>query len=465
MSNPLIDEDSESACLSSMFRGQAARDAAFAGLKSEHFAASLHRATFDGLLATTNAGDEPTVENVAAWLHREKRLERIGGVAALHAIRNSFNSTIAVDAIVRQVRDLGRLREAVTVAKSIEAEATAATTDPQTFLDRASTQYANLAESGRSSTMTPMAAAVASAFNSLHKAHSATGNGLVGQPTGWDTIDQLTQGWQNAEQYVIAGRPGSGKTAFMMLASCASAAIIGTNVKTCKPDGTNVVAVFSLEMGLDALVKRTIACDARVDFNKLRGGKLNDEEWKRVVAAGNDLSTLPLFIDDFGGAKATPMDIRAKARKLAAESARLGKRLSLIAIDYLQLLNGRGLIGPKDSREREVAECSAFCKRLAKELNVPILLLAQLNRPPKTTGCPPPPQLENLRESGGIEQDADAVIFIHREEYYLRDKTPHDKKGKASIIMAKQRNGPTGVVTMNFDGRFVLFTDEPKEYT
>jgi replicative DNA helicase len=255
-------------------------------------------------------------------------------------------------------------------------------------------------------------------------------------------LDKRTTGFQPSDLIIIAGRPSMGKTAFCLNIACYESI-----------DLNKTIAVFSLEMSKEQMVLRCISSEARVDAQNIRTGFLADRDWPRLTMASERLSGAPLFIDDTPAL--TVLDMRAKARRLKANQG-----LDLIIVDYLQLMRGRGDEG---SREQEISNISRSLKALAKELNVPVIALSQLNRSVETRGKDKRPMLSDLRESGAIEQDADVILFIYREEVYTKCECPADmncvcgNRGKAEVIIGKQRNGPIGKVDLSFMNTYTRF--------
>lgn len=267
-------------------------------------------------------------------------------------------------------------------------------------------------------------------------------SGITGLPTGFIDFDDQTSGLQPADLIIIAGRPSMGKTTFAM--NIAENAAIHSK---------QPVAVFSMEMPADSLAMRMLSSLGRIDQHRLRTGRLNDDDWPRLTSAIALLNEAPLFIDDTGGL--TPSELRARARRLKREHG-----LSLIIIDYLQLMSGSSNGRQAENRTNEISEISRSLKALAKELNVPVIALSQLNRsleqrPNKR------PVMSDLRESGAIEQDADIIVFIYRDEVYNEDSA---EKGKAEIIISKQRNGPIGTVALTFQGKYTRFENFAPAY-
>lgn len=268
---------------------------------------------------------------------------------------------------------------------------------------------------------------------------------ITGVPSGFKGLDELTTGFQKSDLVIIGGRPSMGKTAF----SLNIAQHVGVDLQ-------EPVAIFSLEMSKEQLAFRMLCSEAMVDSNKIRKGHINKrDDWHKLTSAASKLAEAPIFIDDSAGMSV--LEMRAKARRLKAEHG-----LSMIIVDYLQLMRGRG---NAERREQEISEISRSLKGLAKELHLPVVALSQLNRGVESR-TDKKPNLADLRESGAIEQDADVIIFLYRDEVYHKDR--NDKKGKAEIIVAKQRNGPTGEIPLTFLSqctRFVDYTDREYQET
>jgi replicative DNA helicase len=304
--------------------------------------------------------------------------------------------------------------------------------------------------------------AIEGAFKILTEA-AQRGGRVTGIETGFSDLDRRTAGLHDGDLYIVAGRPGMGKTAFVL--NMAVNVAKPRRVALAPPEDPYAeaaveepgygVGFFSLEMPREQLASRMLASEARVDGSHVRSGTLRPEDWNRLTQAAAQLGRLPIFIDDTPAL--TLLDLRAKVRRLQAELKRgegagTSQRLGLVVIDYLQLMQGRRDAG---SREQEISELSRGLKQLAKEMSVPVLALSQLNRSVETrTTKDKRPQLSDLRESGAIEQDADTIMFIYRDDYYFRDSAD---KGIAEIIVAKQRNGPTGSIKTKFTPEFVRF--------
>jgi replicative DNA helicase len=274
---------------------------------------------------------------------------------------------------------------------------------------------------------------------------SKKGDGLTGVPSGFLPLDRITSGWQPSDLIIIAARPGMGKTSFVL--ACA----LNAALKFKRP-----VALFSLEMASVQLVQRLISMESEIDGQKMRTGKLLDHEWQRVQDVVDRLSNVPIFIDDTPGINI--FELRAKCRRL-----KMRESIQVIIIDYLQLMSGSSENGRNSNREQEISTISRALKGMAKELAVPVIALSQLSRAVETRGGTKRPQLSDLRESGAIEQDADIVSFIFRNEYYgvMEDEEGRSTKGVAEIIIAKHRNGQLDTARLGFTAQFARFDDLP----
>lgn len=451
--NPPADLDAEAAVLSAVILKPAALDVVAPLLRSEDFFSAQNQILYRTVSSLSVAGEPVDIATIASRLKASGELARVGGVGYLAQIVDATPAVHHVEAHAQIVRRLSRLRACIAEAQAIAAEGYGSAGDVQGYLDGAAARVMRVATPDTAGTLVTMREAVSETFGRM----STNGANRRGVGSSWPSVDKLTAGWQPSEMMVLAARPGMGKTAAML-----TAAIEVAGHRATRPNGEEYLdqcaIVFSLEMSRDALVKRAIGAEAQVDGQALRTNNISQEDWGRLTSAAEYLSALPLFIDD--AAKPSPIEIRAKVRRVQAEQAQHGRRVGLVCIDYAQLVDGRPLVTKNANREQEVAAVSGAVVRMAKELGVPVMLLAQLKRPVQSTAVvPKAPSLEDLRESGSLEQDAHAVLFIHREEYYLRDKTPEDKRNVAEFILAKQRNGPTGVARLRFDGRYTLFSE------
>ncbi|BAL23001.1 replicative DNA helicase [Azoarcus sp. KH32C] len=404
-----------------------------------------HRRIFRHISKLIDLGKPADVVTVFESLEKNGEAEQAGGLAYLAEIANSTPSAANIRRYAEIVRERAILRKLVTVGDEIAASALSATgRDAKTLLDEAEAKVFEIAESTARTTtgfvsIQPILKQVVDRVQELYDRDNPTE--ITGVPSGLADLDAKTSGLQPSDMIIVAGRPAMGKTTFALN--------VAEHVAV---DCRLPVAIFSMEMPGTQLATRFISSVGRIDQGKIRTGRLGDEDWQRLTMAMGKLYDAPLFIDETPGLN--PIDLRARARRLSRQCGKLG----LIVIDYLQLM-----VGSKDSDNRasELSEISRSIKSLAKELHVPIIALSQLNRsleqrPNKR------PVMSDLRESGAIEQDADIIMFIYRDEVYNPDSPD---KGSAELIIGKHRNGPTGTVRMTFIGectRFENYTGEAR---
>jgi replicative DNA helicase len=403
-------------------------------LKPEHFYRPPHRKVFEAILALFERNEPIDLLTVTEVLRRRNHIEEIGGSAYLASLMEAVPTAANVLHHARMVRETAILRSLINVATEVIAECYEHTEDVEELLDRAERMIFEISEQRVSAAFANLKELLKDSIRyteQLYERHEL----ITGLPTGFRDFDQLTAGLQPSDLIIIAARPGMGKTSFALN--------IARNVGVRVQEPRQAAAIFSLEMSKEQLALRMLCAEARIDSSRLRRGYLDKNEWGRLVNAANDLSDTPIFIDDSPGL--TALDIRAKARRLQAEHG-----LSLIIIDYLQLLRGRGRV---ESRQQEISEISRSLKALAKELKVPVVALSQLSRAVEQRGDRIP-QLADLRESGAIEQDADLIVFIYRDEVYNKETKD---KGIAKIIVGKQRNGPTGEIELAFLKEYARF--------
>ncbi|WGY67140.1 replicative DNA helicase [Burkholderia cepacia] len=386
------------------------------------------------LIASTRPADVVTVYEAMVT---SGKAEDVGGLAYLNALAQNTPSAANIRRYAEIVRDRAVLRRLVSVADEISADAF----NPQgkevrQLLDEAESKVFSIAEEGARGNqgfleIGPLLTQVVERIDTLY--HTANPSDVTGTPTGFVDLDRMTSGMHGGELIIVAGRPSMGKTAFSMN--------IGEYVAV---EYGLPVAVFSMEMPGTQLVMRMLGSIGRLDQHRMRTGRLTDEDWPKLTHAVQKMSEAQLFIDETGGLN--PMELRSRARRLARQCGKLG----LIIVDYLQLMSGSS---QGENRATEISEISRSLKSLAKELDVPVIALSQLNRgleqrPNKR------PVMSDLRESGAIEQDADVILFIYRDEVYNPDSPD---KGTAEIIIGKQRNGPIGPVRLTFLGQYTKF--------
>ena len=393
-----------------------------------------HRRIFHSIGELSSQSHPVDVVTVSEWLENRNELDNAGGLSYLSALAKNTPSAANIKAYAMIVRERSVLRQLIHVANEIGDSAfNPEGRDSTQLLDKAEQLVFEIAEQGKRGQrgfqpIKDLLVQVVDRIDTLSYLETP----ITGIPTGYHDFDQKTSGLQNSDVIVVAGRPSMGKTALAM--NIAEEAAIKSKVP---------VAIFSMEMPAEQLVMRMLSSLGRVDQHKVRTGKLDDDDWPRLTSAMNILSEAPLYIDDTPAL--SPVELRARARRLKREHG-----LGMIVIDYLQLMH---VPVSKENRATEISEISRSLKALAKELNVPVLALSQLNRsleqrPNKR------PVMSDLRESGAIEQDADVIVFIYRDEVY-NDDSPD--KGIAEIIIAKQRNGPIGTVRLTFLGQYTRF--------
>ncbi|KPL19939.1 MAG: replicative DNA helicase [candidate division Zixibacteria bacterium SM23_81] len=395
-----------------------------------------HRKIFQAIISLFERNEAADLVTVAEELQRAKKLESIGGRVYLASLLENVATTANVTYHAQIVLKKAILRRLIEVATQIVSQGYEDVEEVDELLDRAEQQIFSIQEQRLKRGFVPLERILHTTFEAIEKLHDREG-GVIGVPSGFKKLDELTAGFQKGDLVIIAGRPSMGKTALALnIARNAS-------VEHKKP-----VAIFSLEMAGYQLAQRMLCSEARVDAHHVRKGTLPDQDWSKLSICVGELAEAPVYIDDSPGLGV--LEIRAKARRLLAE-----KKIEMVVIDYLQLMHG-----PKgaESRQQEISMISRSLKSLAKELQVPVLALSQLSRAVLTRGGDRRPQLSDLRESGALEQDADVVLFIYRGELYDRDN--EDLKGKAEIIIGKQRNGPIGTVNLTFNNRYTRF-DEP----
>ena len=404
-------------------------------LKPTDFYVPSHRRIFVAMIALFERGSEIDPVLVAEELRRDNSLEAAGGMIFLSNLAFGVYHVTSIAPYAKVIRGKHLLRQLVKVAGKITAEALEEEDEPQNILDHAEQAIFALADErirqGFQHIKEP-------AERVLEKAEAVEHHAMVvtGVATGFRALDALTSGFQKQDLVVLAARPSMGKTS-LALTLAQHAAI----------ESKAVVGIFSLEMSAEALAMRMLCSEANVDAQKFRSGYLSNEEWSRLGKALGKLADARIFIDDTPAISV--LEMRAKARRLATEQ----KQLDMIVVDYLQLMSGS--TRRFESRQQEVSQISRELKALAKELNVPMVALSQLSRAPENR-TDHRPQLADLRESGAIEQDADVVAFIYREEQYNRTE---ENKNIAELIVAKQRNGPTDTVYLAFLNQFAKFAD------
>jgi len=430
---PPHDLEAEKAVLSALLLDNAAVHTAFIEVRAEDFYHPAHRTLYAAMVALRDMNEPVDLHTLSDYLNRHKLLDRVGGTVALAEIADYETTAANVIHHARIVRDKAIKRRLIGTATEIVELGYDETDLADRLLDEAESKIFEISRENARVTFRSLDGEIHSAFDFLDALRERGGE-LTGVPTGFRDFDKETGGLQKSELVIIAARPSMGKTAFA-LNIARNAAGLG-----------KVVAFFSLEMSAQALVLRLLAAEGRVEANVFRSGYFSTHDYARLQQAASQLMHAPMLIDDSGAISV--LEMKAKCRRIKSE-----RGLDLVIVDYLQLAHGDGR---NDSREQEIAEISRSLKALAKELGIPVIALSQLNRGPEMREDKRP-RLADLRESGAIEQDADVIAFLYRDEVY--NKNEGANLGLAEVIIAKQRNGPTGSINLNFEARYTRFSD------
>lgn len=431
---PPSDIDAEKAVLMAVMLDNHALMSVIELIRAEDFYHPAHQIVFEAMLALNVQSQPLDLTVIHNHLKSQELLDAIGGPAFLGGLSDHAATAANVEHYAKIVRDKSIKRNLIQVATEIATEGYADATSCEELLNNAEGRVFELGQARARATLRPLNEEMHETTDFLELLASRGGE-LTGLPTGFTELDRKTGGFQPGDLIILAARPSMGKTA-LALNIARNAAV----------DHQKKVAVFSLEMTARSLILRMLAAEAGVDASTFRSGLMPPHVFGNLMQAAGRLADESIWIDD--SSVATVLEIRAKARRLHARD-----QLDLVIVDYLQLARGEGRI---DSREQEISSISRGLKGLAKELNIPVLALSQLNRGPESRGAEDKrPMLSDLRESGAIEQDADVIGFIYRDVVYNRDTEFEDL---AELIIAKQRNGPTGTVKMQFNSRFAQFT-------
>ncbi|MDI3327768.1 MAG: replicative DNA helicase [Alicyclobacillaceae bacterium] len=400
-------------------------------LSPDDFYRSAHQKIFQAMLDVAGAGDPIDLVTVTARLQSVGQLEEAGGASYLAELAHIVPAAANIEHYVQLVHEKSVLRRLIRVATQIAAKGYEAAGDVAEVLDEAERRIFELTQAKVVRGFTPIREVLEKTFERIEYLYANKGH-VTGVPSGFPDLDRMTSGFQNSDLIIVAARPSVGKTAFAL--NIAQNVAVRYRIP---------VAVISLEMSKEQLVQRMLCAEANLDAHKLRTGFLEEQDWPKLTMAIGNLSEAPIYIDDTPGI--TIAEMRSKCRRLKAE-----RGLGLVVIDYLQLIQGRGRA---DNRQQEISEISRGLKGLARELDVPVIALSQLSRSVEQRQDKRP-MLSDIRESGSIEQDADLVAFLYREDYYNPDT---ERKNIVEVIIAKQRNGPTGKVEMVFLKNFNKF--------
>ncbi|MCY0903112.1 MAG: replicative DNA helicase [Firmicutes bacterium] len=393
-------------------------------LQPPDFYRGAHQIIFKGMLEIAEAGEPVDVVTLTARLQAQSKLDEAGGVEYLFALSRSVPTAANIEYHAQIVSDRALLRRIISVTTEIAATGYAGTDDVGELLDHAERRILALAQSRVDRGFAAIKDVLLQAYERIEFLYHSKG-GLTGVSTGYSELDRMTSGFQKSDLIILAARPSVGKTAFAL--NIAQNAAVRSK---------QTVAIFSLEMSKDQLVQRMICAEAHIDAHVLRTGQLEDDDWTKLAMGMASLSEAPIFIDDSPGV--TVADMRSRLRRLQLEHG-----LGMVVIDYLQLIYGRSR---SDNRQQEISEISRNLKALARELHVPVIALSQLSRSVEQRQDKRP-MLSDIRESGSIEQDADVVAFLYRDDYYNPES---EKKNIVEVIIGKQRNGPTGKVELAF---------------
>ncbi len=404
-------------------------------LRPEHFYVREHGAVFQAMLELYEADKKIDHLTVTEQLRQNNRLEDVGGADVVEELVAWVPSTGHARDYGRIVREQAQMRALLEATREIQADVLARTASPRELVEQAERAMLEVAHDERQKAIRPIAEVLHEETDRLHH-RSNQKSPLTGTPSGYRDLDDMTGGFQAGNLIVLAARPSMGKSA-LVCNMAENAALAGFPV-----------ALFSLEMSESELAQRFVASQAKVPGDDLRRGRVAESRWPKILEASGRLSDAPLYVDD--SSDTGVLEIRAKSRRLHHQLEDRGG-LGMIIIDYLQLMRHEGRI---ESRVEQVGQVSRGLKSLARELKVPVIALSQLSRNVEQRAGDKKPILSDLRESGAIEQDADLVMFIYREEYYNREST---RPGEADIIIAKHRNGPVGEITLTFQSQFPKF--------
>ncbi|AHD04026.1 replicative DNA helicase [Paenibacillus larvae] len=416
--------EAEQAVLGAILLDSDALVTAMERVSSDDFYRGSHQRIFEAMIELAQEDEPVDLITLTARLQNKQELEEAGGVTYLSELANAVPTAANVDYYAQIVEEKSMLRRLIRTATQIVSNGYASSEDVGLMLNDAEQRILEISQRRSSSGFVSIRDVLMEVFERVEFLYSHKG-GTTGIPSGFHDLDKMTSGFQRSDLIIVAARPSVGKTAFALNI----AQNVGVRAK-------ETVAIFSLEMGAAQLVQRMVCAESNVDAQRMRTGFLESDDWEKLTMAIGALSEANIYIDDSPGI--TVADIRAKCRRLKQE-----KGLGMILIDYLQLISGRG---KGDNRQQEVSEISRTLKQIARELDVPVIALSQLSRGVEQRQDKRP-MMSDLRESGSIEQDADIVAFLYRDDYYDKET---EKKNIIEIIIAKQRNGPVGTVELAF---------------
>ncbi len=432
---PPHDIEAEQAVLGSMLTDKDAVISCIETLKAEDFYREDNKAIYEAIMNLYNRAEPIDIITVKSELDMQGKLDAIGGIEYLADLPEKVPTTANIDKYIKIVEEKSMLRTLIKTANEIITLGYEQTEEVETVMEHAEKKIFDVMQKKNQKGYTAIKDVLVDTFAQIEKLYNQKQH-VTGVPTGFSDLDYKTAGFHNSDLILIAARPSMGKTAFAL--NLAVNAAVRGHVPA---------AIFSLEMSKEQLVNRVLCSEAMVDSNKLRTGKIEEEDWGKLAGALGPLSEAEIYIDDTPGISIT--EIRAKCRKLKLE-----KNIGLVVIDYLQLVQG-STSRRAGSREQEISEISRSLKILAKEIDVPVIALSQLSRAPEQRPDHRP-MLSDLRESGAIEQDADIVMFLYRDDYYNQDS---EKKNIAEVIIAKHRSGSTGTVELLWLGNYTKFAN------
>jgi replicative DNA helicase len=408
-------------------------------LLPEDFYRSAHQKIYQAILKLNDEGKAVDLITVTEELAASKQLEEVGGVSYLSDLAGSVPTAANIEYYARIVEEKSLLRRLIRTATNIAQDGYSREDEVNELLNEAEKRIMEVSQRKNSGSFHNIKDILVRTYDNIEMLHNRKGD-ITGIPTGFAELDRMTAGFQRNDLIIVAARPSVGKTAFALN--------IAQNVATKTNEN---VAIFSLEMGAEQLVMRMLCAEGNIDAQRLRTGSLTDEDWRKLTMAMGSLSNSGIFIDDTPGIRIS--EIRSKCRRLKQEHG-----LGMVLIDYLQLIQGSGR--SSENRQQEVSEISRSLKALARELEVPVIALSQLSRSVEQRQDKRP-MMSDIRESGSIEQDADIVAFLYRDDYYNKET---ENKNIIEIIIAKQRNGPVGTVQLAFIKEYNKFVNIERRY-
>ena len=430
---PPYDEQAEASVLGAMLLDKSAITTAVEIIHAEDFYYDSHKAIFEGILRLYNKNEPADMITLSDFLKKNGQLEAVGGYTYLGRLTSGAGAVSNTEAYANIIKEKSTLRALIRAGSDIVEDSYRDDDDVGAIIEKAEKSIFDITQDNQRNGLMNMGEVMVTTFDVMQK-RSENKGGLTGLTTGFIDLDRKTSGMQKADLVLLAARPSMGKTALMVNIATNSALKAGATV-----------AMFSLEMSRNQLSQRILSSLSHVDLMKIISGDLTTEEWSKVIETMTYMNEMAIYIDDTAGI--TPLEVKAKCRRLKAE-----KGLDLVVIDYLQLME---VGGRAESRQQEISAISRQLKGIAKELDVPVIALSQLSRAPEMR-ADHRPILSDLRESGAIEQDADIVMFLYRDEYYNPDT---EKQGLGELIIAKHRNGPTGTVELLFKGEYTKFVN------